>query len=133
MRGVRSVDLTRHTDGRGSLIAFAGHSEVPFDVRNVYFILDCPPDAVRAGHAGSDDKALIVLNSSVTVELDNGSERQLRELTGPETALVVQAGVWLRLKDLAPDTVIAVLASLTRDETTYFDAPAPELLDAVPH
>jgi hypothetical protein len=131
MRGVRSVDLTRHTDGRGSLIPFAVHSEVPFDVRNVYFILDCPPDAVRAGHAGSDDKALIVLNSSVTVELDNGSERQLRELTGPETALVVQAGVWLLLKDLAPDTVIAVLASQPHDETTHFDAPAPALLDAV--
>jgi len=133
MRGVRPVDLTRHTDERGSLVAFAWHSEVPFDVRNVYFILDCPPDAVRAGHAGSDDKALIVLNSSVTVELDNGSERQHRELSGPGTALVIQAGVWLRLKDFTPDTVIAVLASQPHDEATYFDAPAPALLDAVPH
>jgi hypothetical protein len=133
MRGVRSVDLTRHTDGRGSLVAFAGHSQVPFDVRNAFFILDCPPDAVRAGHAGSGDQALIVLNSSVTVELDNGSERQLRELSGPETALVIHAGVWMRMKDFTPDTVIAVLASQPHDETTHFDAPAPALLDAVPH
>jgi hypothetical protein len=133
MRGVGSVDLTRHADGRGSLVAFAGRSEVPFDVRNVYFILDCPPDAVRAGHARSDDKALIVLNSSVTVELDNGSERQHRELSGPETALVIRAGVWLRLKDFTPDTVIAVLSSLPHNEATYFDAPAPALLDAASH
>lgn len=133
MRGVRSIDLTRHTDGRGSLVAIAGNSEVPFDVRNVYFILDCPPDAIRGGHAGSGDKALIVLNSSVTVELDNGSERQHRQLSGPETALVIRAGVWLRLKDFTPDTVIAVLSSLPHDETTYFDAPAPALLDGVPH
>ena len=131
MRGVRSVDLARHTDERGSLIAFAAHSEIPFDVRNVYFIVDCPPDAVRAGHAGSDEKALIVLNSPVTVELDNGSERQVRELSDPATALVIGAGVWLRLKNFAPDTVIAVLASQTYDETIYFDAPAPALLDAV--
>jgi hypothetical protein len=128
MRGVELVELDRHTDVRGSLLAFGGDPQIPFEVGNVYFILDCSTEAVRAEHATSGDSAIIALSSSVTVDVDNGSERDSHRLTDPDTALLVRAGVWLRLRDFSDETRLAVLSSQSYGEMTHFDSPQPDLL-----
>src|SRR5256885_16038937 len=110
MRGIQLVDLDRHTDSRGSLLAFGADVRIPFDVKNVYFILDCPPGAVRAEHATSSNEAVIALTSAVTVDLDNGSEQESLRLDRPDKALILEPGVWLRLREFTEDTTLVVLA-----------------------
>jgi hypothetical protein len=129
VRGVQLVELDRHADSRGSLLHFGTDSPIPFEVRNVYFIVDCPPDATRAEHANSNDSAIIALSSAVTVEVDNGGERWSHRLTEPDAALVVRAGVWLRLREFSRETCVVVLSSKPWEETRHFDAPEPTLLD----
>jgi hypothetical protein len=131
VRGVRLVDLGRHADARGSLLAFGNQPPLPFDIRNVYFILDCPPDAIRAGRAGSGDTAIIALRSGVTVDLDNGRERGSERLSKPDTVLVVKAGVWHRLREFSRETTLVVLSSLPFREAQHFDHPKPALVDEV--
>lgn len=132
MRGVRLIDLDRHVDPRGSLIAFAGDSPLPYEIKNAYFILDCPPDAVRAEHALSSHTALIALLQQVTVDLDNGTERSSLRLTGPDKALIIRAGVWFRLRGFEQETVLAVLTSEAYADVTQFERPVPALLDVEP-
>ena len=129
MRGVQLVDLDRHTDSRGSLLAFGSGSPIPFDVKNVYFLVDSPHDAIRAGHANSNDSALIALRSAVTVDVDNGGEQGSHRLTEPDSALVVRAGVWLLLREFTPETCVVVLSSKGWEATTHFEGPEPSLLD----
>ena len=129
MRGVSRIDLGCHTDSRGSLLAFGGDPQLPFPVKNVYFILDCPPGASRAGHATSNHTAIIALNPPITVDLDNGSEQESQQLTRPDTALIVRAGVWLRLRELGPESKVVVLSSKPFGEMEHFDGPQPALLD----
>jgi WxcM-like, C-terminal len=131
VRGVELLELDRHPDARGSLIAFGGDSPLPFDVEHVYFILDCPSGTVRAEHAATCHTAIIALSSSVTVDVDNGSEQASHRLTGPDTVLVVRAGVWLRLREFSEGTRLVVLSSSPYEDMTHFDHPAPELLDDV--
>lgn len=131
MRGVQLVPLDRHTDARGSLVAFGSESPIPFDVKNVYFILDCPPDAVRAEHASSNDMAIIALSSSVTVDLDNGSEQRSERLATPDTALLIRAGIWLRIREFTPQTSLVVLSSKPFGEMNHFEQPEPALLSDV--
>ena len=95
----------------------------------MYFIVDCPPDAIRAEHANSNDSAIIALNSAVTVEVDNGGERWSHRLTEPDSALIVRAGVWLRLSEFSEETCLVVLSSKPWEETAHFDRPEPALLD----
>jgi len=128
VRGVELVELDRHSDSRGSLLAFGSVSPIPFDVRNVYFLVDCPPDAIRAEHANSNDSAIIALNSAVTVEVDNGGEQWSHRLTEPDSALIVRAGVWLRLSEFSRETCLVVLSSKPWEETQHFDRPEPSLL-----
>ena len=129
VRGVQLVDLDRHTDSRGSLVTFGSDSPIPFEVRNVYFLVDAPPDATRAEHANSNDSAIIALSSAVTVEVDNGDEQGSHRLTDPDSALIVRAGVWLRLRDFSRQTCVLVLSSKPWEETTHFERPEPALLD----
>jgi len=125
------MGLDRHADSRGSLVAFEGGWPVPFEIKNVFFILDCPPNAVRAEHAVSSDTALIAVRSAVTVDVDNGRERHSLRLDQPDRALVVRAGVWLRLREFDEHTVLAVLASQAYADRTYSDEPIPGLLDSI--
>jgi hypothetical protein len=129
MRGVQLVDLDRHTDARGSLVAFGSESPIPFDVKNVYFILDCPPDAIRGGHANTNHSAIIAVNSAVTIDLDNGSERGSQRLTRPDTALIVKAGVWMRVREFDEQTVLVFLSSEPFEKRRHFEGPVPELQD----
>jgi hypothetical protein len=129
VRGVELLELDRHTDARGSLLAFGDDSPIPFDVRNVYFILDCPTGALRAGHATSNHSLIVALCDGVTVEVDNGSERGSHRLTRPDTGLLVRAGVWLRLTGFGEGTRLVVLSSKPYDEMSHFDRPEPSLLD----
>ncbi len=129
VRGVELLELDRHTDARGSLLAFGEGAPIPFEVQNVYFILDCPGDAARAGHATSNDSVIVALSDSVMVELDNGSERGSQRLAAPDMALLVRAGVWLRLTDFSEGTRLAVLSSKPYDDMAHFDEPEPALLD----
>ena len=129
MRGVRLAQLDRHTDARGSLLAFGSRAPIPFEVKNIYFILDCPPGAVRAEHATSNHTAIIALNPPVTIDLDNGSEQESHRLTKPDTVLVISAGVWLRLREFSEETRLVVLSSKPYGAMEHFDRPAPELLE----
>lgn len=129
MRGVQLVDLDRHSDSRGSLLAFGSDSPIPFDVKNIFLIVDCPPDAIRAEHASSSHTAIIALTSAVTIDLDNGSERGSQRLTRPDTALIIRAGVWLRLREFSRWTTVVVLSSKPFGDMRHFGQPEPTLLD----
>jgi WxcM-like protein len=126
VRGVRLVHLDRISDARGSLLPFGS---TPFDVKNVFFIRDCPPDAIRAEHATSCEEVIVALSSTVTIDLDNGTEQELLRLTSPEEALVIAPGVWVRLREFTEDTALVVLSSEAHAEVERFDRPNPALLD----
>ena len=126
MWGVQLVDLDRITDSRGTLLAFGS---TPFDVKNAFFIRDCPPGAIRAEHATSGEEVIIALKAGVTVDLDNGTEQESLRLANPEQALVVRPGVWLRLREFSEDTALVVLSSETHADVQRFDRPNPSLLE----
>jgi hypothetical protein len=129
--GISGVELRRvktHRDARGELAAFESGDELGFELRRVFYIRANPVDAVRAEHAVSADELIVVLAGGVTVDLDNGVERQTLCLGDIGCALLVRAGVWLRLRNFEPATVLMVLASLSYGETRYFERPQPALL-----
>ena len=44
--------------------------------------------------------------------------------------MLVRAGVWLKLGDFVPGTLVFLLASASYSEAERFDAPQPELIAA---
>jgi hypothetical protein len=130
MLGADLIDLQQYTDARGSLVALENGHPLPFDIQRFFFVWDAPVSAARGEDAVSADEALIALRGQVTVDLDNGGERQSFTLSRPDQALYIQAGVWMRLYDFSPDALILVAASRPHSDTIRYKEPQPRLLQA---
>ena len=131
--GTRLVAVPQHADERGFLIALDRDQSLPFDVRRVYCIYPGAPGGVRGEHATSAHCALVALQGSVEIDLDNGSERACVRLSRTDQALCIHAGVWLRVHDLSSSAIVLVAASRLFGESVYFDRPDRELLEGLAH
>ncbi len=122
MAMVSSLQLSFHGDERGKLIALeALSSQVPFEVKRVYYIFDTTPGTIRGNHAHKTLKQLLFCVSgacTIACELPNGTKTEHR-LDWPDRGLLIDGLVWRQLKDFSKDAVLVVLASEHYDETDY--------------
>ena len=126
--GAYWIAVPRIVDSRGALTVFEG-GQLPFDLRRMFFI-EAGPGAVRGEHASGTEELLVAITGGVTCELDTGADRiTLRLVPGSGEGLWLRPGVWLRLRDFAPGTVLAVGASLSYADTRHFDTPQPSLIE----
>ncbi|MDL2314293.1 FdtA/QdtA family cupin domain-containing protein [Desulfovibrio sp. OttesenSCG-928-C14] len=123
MPGVRLMPFKLHADPRGVLGAFESGADVDFQIKRVFYIKPAEGDVARAEHAFSATEAIVVLNGKAVADVDNGKERKNVTLRAGEGMLTIMPGIWLRLRDFDPCTIILVLASTTYAETTYSDSP----------
>ncbi len=119
--GCREIAIRSHHDGRGGLAFAEGGSDLPFEIRRVYYLWGAEGETVRAEHA---HKALrqvyLALAGGCDVVLEDGSETRRVRLDRPDHGLYLGPMVWRRLERFAPGTVVLVLASDVYDEADYF-------------
>jgi dTDP-4-dehydrorhamnose 3,5-epimerase-like enzyme len=128
VKGVWLLPVPIFRDDRGELGVLEASTQLGFEIRRVFFIKVDHANVVRAEHAVSCTQAIIVLSGAVTVDLDDGSERWAVSLDNPAKVLIVEAGVWRRLRDFAPQTIVMMAASLSYADTVNYDVPRPELI-----
>jgi len=116
----RLLEVPVFRDERGLVGVVEGPDALPFPVRRLYFLADVPGGSVRGEHAHRELQQLIIaMSGSVMVHLDDGTDRQDFILDAPSRGLLVPPGCWRELRDFAPGTVVAVLASHEYDEADY--------------
>lgn len=106
---------------RGNLTVVEQLSEVPFEVKRVYWTYDVPSGESRGGHAHKQLKQLIVaMSGSFIVNLDDGKgHRESYHLNHPWEGLLVDTEVWRTLDDFSTGAVCMVLASELYDPEDY--------------
>ena len=106
---------------RGNLTVVEQFSEVPFEVKRVYWTYDVPSGESRGGHAHKQLKQLIVaMSGSFIVNLDDGKgHRESYHLNHPWEGLLVDTEVWRTLDDFSTGAVCMVLASELYDPEDY--------------
>jgi len=128
MNGVELLTLAIHEDERGCLVALEEQGGLPFAPRRIFYITVPDSSSIRAGHAGTSEELIITITGAVKVELDNGIQQSTLRLADSNKALWVRPGVWLRIKEFAPGTVLLVVASLLYAETRHYNEPQPRLI-----
>lgn len=116
----RLIELPVVSDPRGCLgfVQSEGPRGVmPFELRRVYWFYDIrgshehPPRALRRG-----EELIVVMSGSACIRLDDGlGHRAEYRLLRPDRGLLVPAGTWREVGELATNTVLAVLASTPYD------------------
>lgn len=128
IEGVKVFPINIHEDDRGILGVLDWETEIDFVVKRAFYIKVNASEAVRAEHSVSAVQILVAITGSVTIDLDNGRRRQISVLNDAASAIRIDAGIWRRLRDFAPGTVLMVLASKSFNDTEIFDTPRPDLL-----
>jgi len=120
---VKLLDLICNEDDQGSLVVIEEQDSFPFIFKRIFFIKIHKSSSIRAGHASSSEELIVAVNGAVTIELDNGEEQMSLRLVEKNKALWIRPGVWLKLKEFTPGTILLVAASLLFSETQHFEQP----------
>lgn len=117
---IKLIQLQKHGDERGSLIALEDQKNVPFTIRRVYYMFGTEPGVRRGFHAHKQLKQLaIVVRGSCRFLLDDGKEKIEILLDNPAQGLLIESMMWREMYDFSPDCVLMVLADAHYNEADY--------------
>lgn len=117
---VTLVKLPKFLDTRGNLSYAENNTQIPFEIKRIYWIYDVPGGENRGGHAHKKLEQLIVaVSGSFTVTLDDGIRKRSFFLNRPYQGLYVKPGMWRELDDFSTGSVCMVLASEVYQEEDY--------------
>ena len=118
--GARLVRLTQAQDLRGSLTASELTRDVPFVPQRFFAVYRVPSTEARGEHAHRTcHQFLMCLAGSVTVLVDDGTDRVQVQLDDPGLGLYLPPMVWGTQYGHSPDAILAVLASEKYDSDDY--------------
>jgi dTDP-4-dehydrorhamnose 3,5-epimerase-like enzyme len=107
-------------DHRGQLVALEADTDVPFEIKRVFYIYGTQAGVPRGQHSHHVTKQyMIAVNGSCKVTLDDGQRKVTFELNQPHIGLFQDALVWGEMHDFSADCVLLVLASEHYDEADY--------------
>jgi len=114
------LPLSKIHNRAGNITIVEGQSNIPFDVRRIYYLYDIPGGEDRGGHAHKELYQLIVAASgSFNVLLDDGQNKKIVTLNRPDYGLLVVPGIWRELCEFSSGAICLVLASHKYDKNDY--------------
>ena len=117
---IERVQLQKHGDGRGMLIALEQDRNVPFEIKRVYYLFATKEKVHRGQHAHRHlNQLAVTVRGSVTFLLDDGSGPAEVTLDDPSQGLLLGSMVWRELYDFSDDCVLMVLADQYYDPADY--------------
>ncbi|MBO4882669.1 MAG: FdtA/QdtA family cupin domain-containing protein [Lachnospiraceae bacterium] len=118
---VRMLELPERGDERGNLVVAECMTDIPFDIKRVFYMYGSDPDVVRGCHANrfSEFVLINVAGSSKVKVLDGEGNEIIYSLNRPKTGIYLPNMVWKEMYDFSPDSVLLCLASTHYDETEY--------------
>ena len=115
------IDLPKISDPRGNLTFIEEGTQVPFEIKRVYYLYDVPGGAERAGHAHKQLQQLfIAISGSFDVVLDDGFTKKRHHLNRSYYGLYVCPMMWRELDNFSSGSVCLVLASTYYEESDYY-------------
>jgi len=117
---IKLIQLQRHGDDRGMLVALEEGKNVPFSIKRVYYLFGTKDQVRRGFHAHRDLKQLaIAVRGSVKFHLDDGREKIDVLLNDPGQGLLLDKMIWREMFDFSEDCVLMVLADKLYDSDDY--------------
>lgn len=120
VEGVRLLAFPVIEDLRGKLSFGQTPTHLPFVPRRYFVTYDVPTKEVRGEHAHRRlQQVLVCLKGSLEVMVDDGRQRAVVPLSGPQLGLYLPPLVWASHYRYTPDAVLLVLASDEYDADEY--------------
>jgi len=110
------LNIDTFTDNRGTLSVI--EDILPFDIKRVYYIYDV--SGQRGGHRHIKTiQALIVLNGSCEIFINNGIQQKTIQMNSPSECLIMEPKDWHTMDKFSKDAILLVLSSELYDSKDY--------------
>jgi hypothetical protein len=117
---VNEIDLPKIIDERGNLSFIEAPSNIPFEIKRVYWIYDVPGGEKRGGHAYKNLYELIIaISGSFDVTIDTGTEIKKFTLNRSYKGVYIPKMVWRSLDNFSTNSLCLILASNAFDHEDY--------------
>ena len=117
----RIIELRKSFDLRGQLVFVESGTDIPFNIKRIYYMYDIPEFINRGGHAHKELQQLfIAMHGSFEVCLDDGFKTKVYKLDNPRYGLYVSPITWREVRKFSKKAVCLVLASEHYDENDYY-------------
>lgn len=114
------LPLSKIHNRAGNITIVEEVTNLPFEIKRVYYLYDIPGGEDRGGHAHKELRQLIVAASgSFDVLLDDGVNKKVVTLNRPDYGLMVVPGIWRELMEFSSGAICLVLASEIFDNEDY--------------
>ncbi|MBR4624127.1 MAG: FdtA/QdtA family cupin domain-containing protein [Alphaproteobacteria bacterium] len=107
-------------DERGKLVVIEGETDIPFEIRRVFYIYGSDNEVVRGQHANKESEFVLVnVAGKSKVRITNGTGEQIVDLNKPMQAVYIPKMVWKDMYAFSEDSVLLVLANTHYDGKEY--------------
>lgn len=120
LNNCKIIQLQKIHNRSGNITIAENLSEIPFEIKRVYFLYDIPGGAERGGHAHMNLQQFIVAASgSFDVVIEDGKNKKTLRLDRPDSGLLITSGIWREIKNFSSGAICLVLASEEFLESDY--------------
>jgi hypothetical protein len=114
------LHLPKVTFPNGNITAINNRSEIPFDVKRVFYLYDIPGGESRGAHAHRIcHQFLIAASGAFEILLDDGKMQRVVQLNRPYVGLHIPPGIWASEINFSSGSICLVLASELYDAADY--------------
>jgi dTDP-4-dehydrorhamnose 3,5-epimerase-like enzyme len=118
----RVINLKKHEDSRGKLIAYENGINCPFEIKRVFFMYENDPGAIRGAHSNQKSQFLLIaIKGKCKIKVVDGEYSNSFILDSPEKALYLDKMVWKEISDFSEDAILLVLSSEKYDPDEYLN------------
>ena len=120
-KSVRLIELPKIIDPRGNLTFFENFTQLPFEIKRVFWTYDVPGGQKRGGHAYYEqDEFIIALSGSFDVVITSfDSQVKKFSLNRSYYGLYVPARTWRHLENYSTNALSLHASSHEFDEKDY--------------
>lgn len=112
--------VEQHNDPLSANLGVLNMSDVPFEVRRIYWISNFQKDTIRGRHAHKNlTQMMLLLKGTLELSLYEGHESETFLMQPGEDPVLIKPGKWRVMKNASDDAVVLVLASHEYDESDY--------------
>jgi len=106
------ITLNKIRDRRGNITPIHNSSEIPFDIKRVFYLYDVPGGEDRGAHAHRFcQQFLVAASGSFEILLDDGVVKRLVQLNRPYMGLYIPPYIWASEVNFSSGAICLVLAS----------------------